>query len=143
MKKFYYLALAALLAIVCNGCSIIGGNVPGYEVKDIHGLWLENGTQHYVRFTSEQSDEIDYLYGREWDEAEDVYEEDLKLHGDGWFKYKFQMNGVLVEIHLMDNGGADIPKIYTVTKLTSTELEFYEEEQKSNTFSFSKVVEKK
>lgn len=95
-----------------------------------------------MRFTTEQSDEAGYLYGREWDEAEDIYEEDLLPHGNGWFKYLFETNGNLTEIHLMDNGGAEIPKVYIVSKLTSTTLEYYEKDHKSISFSFQKMVEK-
>lgn len=118
-----------------------GGNDPEYRLSDLQALWQENGTEHFVRFTTEQSDEAKYLYGREWDEAEDVYEEDLKPYGNGWFKYLFETTGRnLTEIHLMDNGGAEIPKVYVVTKLTNTDLEYYEKDNKNIKFSFSKVV---
>ena len=119
---------------------MISPSQPEYRLSDLQALWLENGTEHYVRFTTEQSDEQKYLYGREWDEAEEVYEEDLKPYGNGWFKYLFETTGSLTEIHLMDNGGAEIPKVYVVSKLTSTELEYYEKDRKNNKFAFSKVV---
>ena len=115
-------------------------NKPEYQLSDLQGLWLENNTEHYVRFTKEQSDETGYLYGREWDEAEDITEDDLLPKGNGWFKYLFETTGSLTEIHLMDNGGAEIPKVYVVTVLTDTELSYYEKDHKSIKFSFSKVV---
>ena len=96
-----------------------------------------------MRFTTEQSDETGYLYGREWDEAQDITEADLKPKGNGWFKYQFKSTGDLTEIHLLDNGGAEIPKVYVVTKLTTDELEYYEKDQKSNKFYFSKIIEEK
>lgn len=140
MRKIYYLALVALVGIAFSSCNMLGPSQPEYRLSDLQALWLENGTEHYVRFTTEQSDEQKYLYGREWDEAEEVYEEDLKPYGNGWFKYLFETTGSLTEIHLMDNGGAEIPKIYVVSKLTSTELEYYEKDRKNNKFAFSKVV---
>lgn len=145
MRRFYYLALVAIVGIAMSSCSLIGGggNNPEYQLSDLQGLWLENNTQHYVRFTTEQSDEPKYLYGREWDEAEDVYEEDLLPYGNGWFKYWFESNGGLHELHLMDNQGAVIPKEYIVSKLTDTDLEYYEKDQKSHKFSFSKQVRSK
>ena len=108
MKKFYYLALVALVGIAFSSCSMIGGkdNEPSYQLSSLQALWQENNTEHFVRFTTEQSDETSYLYGREWDEAEDVFEEDLLPYGNGWFKYKFESNGKLTEIHLMDHAGA-------------------------------------
>jgi len=144
MRRFYYLALVAIVGIAMSSCSLIGGGQKQeFQLSDLQGLWLENNTQHYVRFTAEQSDETAYLYGREWDEAEEVYEEDLLPHGNGWFKYKFETNGNLTEIHLMDNGGAEIPKVYIVTVLTDTQLSYYEKDQTSSKFSFSKQVQSK
>lgn len=142
MKKLYYLAFVAVVGIVLSGCSLFGGggNNPSFNLSDLQGLWEENGTQHYVRFTNEQSDETGYLYGREWDEAEEVYEEDLVYHGNGWFKYEFKTTGDLTEIHLMDNGGAELPKVYVVSTLTSSQLSYYEKDHTSNKFNFSKVV---
>ena len=151
MKKFYLLTLLTLVALVFNSCGIFN-NKPEYKLSDLQGLWLEDKdtTQmmHYVRFTTEQSDEKGYLYGREWDEKEDISEQDLLdflskygIHGNGWFKYLFETTGDLTEIHLMDNGGAEIPKVYVVSKLTDTELKYYEQDRKNISFSFSKVVE--
>ena len=143
MKRFYYLALVAIVGIALSSCSMLNGDkTPEFKLSDLQGLWEENNTQHYVRFTTEQSDETGYLYGREWDEAEEVYEEDLTPHGNGWFKYKFETKGDLHEIHLMDNGGAEIPKEYIVTTLTDSKLEYYEKDRKNNKFYFSKVVVK-
>ena len=141
MRKIYYLALVALVGIAFSSCSLLGGDkTPNFQLSDLQGLWQRNNTQEYVRFTTEQSDEAGYLYGREWNEAEDVHEEDLLPQGNGWFKYKFETNGNLTEIHLMDNGGAEIPKVYVVTKLTSDVLEYYEKDHSSSKFYFSKVV---
>ena len=113
---------------------------PSYQLSDLQGLWQENNTEHYVRFTKEQSEETGYLYGREWDEAEDITEDDLLPKGNGWFKYLFETTGSLTEIHLMDNGGAEIPKVYVVTVLNDTELSYYEKDHKSIKFNFTKVV---
>ena len=144
ISNFKFIA-SAIIGIALSSCSLFGGgggNTPEYRLSDLQGLWLENNTQHYVRFTTEQSDETAYLYGREWDEAEDIFEEDLMPHGNGWFKYKFETSGDLTEIHLMDNGGAEIPKVYVVSKLTDSDLEYYEKDHKNIKYYFSKMVEK-
>lgn len=139
MKNINKFLLLAWLGIALAGCNLF--NKPTeFQLSDLQGLWQENKTMHYVRFTTENSEETGYLYGREWDEADDVFEEDLVFHGNGWFKYKFEKNGNLTEIHLMDNGGAEIPKVYVVTLLTDTDLSYYEKDHKSIKFSFSKVV---
>lgn len=154
MKKLYYLALAAVVGIALSSCSLLGGggsNTPSFSLSDLQGLWEENGTQHYVRFTTEQSDETGYLYGREWNEDEwyeDTPYEDFLIEqrnkqgfpGNGWFKYKFETKGDLHEIHLFDNQGAEIPKEYIVSTLTSSSLTYYEKDYPSSKFYFSKVV---
>ena len=140
-KKISYLALIALVGIAFSSCSLLGGggNDPEYRLSDLQTLWHQDGTRNFVRFTTEQSDEPGYLYGREWDET-DRDEEDLVPYGNGWFKYKFETTGNLTEIHLMDNGGAEIPKVYIVTKLTDTELAYYEKDHPSSKFTFTKVI---
>lgn len=132
-----------VLGIAMTSCGLFNNNNPEYKLSDLQGLWQENNTEHFVRFTTEQSDEAGYLYGREWHEDEDVFESDLKPYGNGWFKYLFETSGNLTEIHLMDNGGAEVPKVYVVSLLTSDKLEYYEKDRTSNKFSFSKVVEAK
>lgn len=148
MKNLKFLLLLAALGVVMTGCSLMGGgDPPEYSLSELQGLWQENSTQHFVRFTTEKSDEASYLYGREWDEAEEIYEQDLidtreilGHPGNGWFKYLFKTNGDLTEIHLMDNGGAEIPKVYVVSALTDTNLEYYEKDHKSNKYYFTKAV---
>lgn len=141
MNKSIKFLLLAFVGVALASCSMF--NKPEYRLSDLQGLWQENQTEHFVRFTTEQSDEAGYLYGREWDEAENIYEDELTPKGNGWFKYEFKTSGDLTEIHLMDNGGAEIPKVYVVSKLTDTALEYYEKEYKTHKYYFTKVVEKK
>ena len=132
---FSTLACIAIAMTSCYGSS----EEPTFIENDLLGLWQEKGTEAYVRFTSEQDETGEYKYGREWDESEDIFESDLLPYGNGWFKYKLVKSN-LTEIHLMDNGGAEIPKIYVVTKLTDTELQY--KDNFGTTHSFDKVVEK-
>ena len=151
MKKFYYLAICAVVSVVLTGCFGFGGSTsetPSFKLGDLQGRWVENGTQHFVHFTTERSEEYPYYLGYEWNEAEEVTEQDvldsreaLGHPGNGWFKYDFKTSGGdLTEIHLMDNEGAEIPKIYVVSKLTETVLEYYEKDRPSSKFAFEKLV---
>ena len=140
MRKSIQFLFLAFVAVALASCDMFNKTTPSYQLSDLQGLWQENNTEHYVRFTTEQSEETGYLYGREWDEAEDITEDDLLPKGNGWFKYLFETTGSLTEIHLMDNGGAEIPKVYVVTVLNDTELSYYEKEHKSIKFNFTKVV---
>ena len=132
---FSTLACIMIAMTSCFGSS----EEPTFVENDLLGLWQETGTEAYVRFTSEKDETGEYKYGREWDESEDIFESDLLPYGNGWFKYKL-VKSDLTEIHLMDNGGAEVPKIYVVTKLTDTELQY--KDNFGTTHSFEKVVEK-
>lgn len=124
-----------LIAAVMTSCFGPGPNPEEVEFKeaDLLGLWQEQNTEVFVRFTSEQDETAEYKYGREWDESEDVFEGDLQPYGNGWFKYKL-VKSDLTEIHLMDNGGADIPKVYQVLKLTAGELQYKDDYGKTHYF---------
>lgn len=145
MKKYILHSLILMWVVVTMAsCFGTGGNSePTFSQSDLYshdGLWQEENTKHYVRFTSEKADTATYLYGREWDEAEDVFESDLVKYGNGWFKYQLVQTN-LTEIHLMDNGGAAVPKVYVVTMLTNSRLEYYDKGLQSAKYKFNKVSE--
>ena len=84
----------------------------------------------------EDTVEGDYFYGYEWTEPESTEDNVLsRYHKNSWFRYKLVQQD-LTYIHLMTNGGADIPKVYKVSSLTSTKLA-YKDDVKS--YSFTKV----
>lgn len=138
MKKIVVLFGAlVLIALAMSSCK--KETDASFEEVNLLGLWQEAGTQLFVRFTAEKDSTGQYKYGREWNEAEDMTESDLVPYGNGWFKYKLQ-KADLTEIHLMDNGGAEIPKVYTVEKLTDSELVYVDDYKKSH--SLLKIAEK-
>lgn len=159
MKKFYHLAICAIVCLTFSSCFFGGGGsgteTPTFSLSDLQGYWQENGTEHYVRFTTERSEEYPYYLGYEWNDdewsdPEMTYEEfliwnrnDLGHPGNGWFKYELKTSGTLTEIHLMDNGGAENPKVYVVSRLTDDELVYYEKEHSSIKYHFSKIVSPK
>ena len=133
---FSTLACIMIAMTSCFGSS----EEPTFVENDLLGLWQETGTEAYVRFTSEQDEAGEYKFGREWNESEDIFESDLLPYGNGWFKYKL-VKSDLTEIHLMDNGGAEVPKVYIVTKLTAGDLEY--KDNFGTTHIFEKVLEVK
>ena len=136
-KKIVFFSIIATVAIAMTSC-FGSSEEPTFVENDLLGLWQEKGTEAYVRFTSEKDNTGEYKYGREWDESEDIFESDLKPYGNGWFKYKL-VKSDLTEIHLMDNGGANIPKVYQVLKLTAGELQY--KDDFGTTHTFDKVLE--
>ena len=136
MKKSTILfGVVAIVAMVMVSCQI---DKPTFQEADLLGLWQENGQEAFVRFTAEKDSTGEYKYGREWDESDDMSESDLKPYGNGWFKYKL-VKSDLTEIHLMDNGSAENPKVYTVLHLTEDALEY--KDDRGITTTFAKVVE--
>ena len=135
-KNSLVLGILVFVSVVMTSC-FGPSNEPSFVEADLLGLWQEEGTEAYVRFTSEADETGEYKYGREWDEGDDVSEGDLTPYGNGWFKYKL-VKSDLTEIHLMDNGGANIPKVYQVVKLTAGELEYRDEYK--NTHRFEKLL---
>jgi hypothetical protein len=135
-RRITILGILAVIALVMTSC-FNHDNTPTFAERDLLGLWQEDGTEAFVRFTTEQDETGEYKYGREWDESEDIFESDLLPYGNGWFKYKLVQSD-LTEIHLMDNGSADIPKIYQVVKLNAGKLQYKDAQGK--TYHFSKVV---
>lgn len=136
-KSILRIALVAMVGAVVASCSL--GTEPTFQENDLLGLWQEDGKGAFVRFTADKDSTGVYKYGCEWNEGEGVSESDLTQYGNGWFKWKL-VKADLTEIHLMENGGADIPKVYTVRKLTDTEL-LYEDDFK-NVHSFQKMAGK-
>ena len=135
-KSILRIALVAMVGAVVASCSL--GTEPTFQENDLLGLWQEDGTEAFVRFSSEKDSTGVYKYGCEWNEGEGVFESDLTMYGNGWFKWKL-VKADLTEIHLMENGGADIPKVYTVIKLTDTELQYKDD---FKTHSFQKMAGK-
>lgn len=136
MKKSLKWTLLLGVIIALASCQQQSVN---FSESDLYGTWQEDGTEAYVRFLTAAEDTIDgeYKFGYEWDLNEDVKPEDLMYHGNGWFKWKL-VEAELTELHLMDNQGAPIPKIYTVSKLTSTEMLLKDNYKREH--SFNKVV---
>ena len=145
-KKILFPSVLAIIAIVMTSCFLNPEPEVVFEEANLLGLWgrdkiagQDSVPVKFVRFTGEIDESGEYKYGRQWDESEDVGESDLQPYGNGWFKYKLVKNN-LTEIHLMDNGGAEIPKVYVVVKLTDTELQYKNE--LGTVTKFEKIVEK-
>lgn len=138
MKKIYLAMLIALVGLAFTGCQQ-EKQQEGFYLGDLQGLWQEDGTKHYVRFTTESADMTGYFWGKQWDEDEKIYEDRLVYHGNGWFKYQLSEKGKLVEIHVMDNDGGLIPKTYIVTTLTNSRMVYYEEGYKNLKEYYNKV----
>ena len=87
----------------------------------LYGKWQEANTQNFEVYKEDGT-------GYTWDEADDVTEAEAQ-------QFTWTLEGdALTHIHIMEMG-ADIPKIYTVTKLTATELAYEDDFGKIHTFN--------
>jgi hypothetical protein len=144
-KKISFVSILAIVAIAMTSCFTNPEPEVVFTEADLLGLWgrgkaagQDSVPVQFVRFTGETDESGEYKYGRQWNVSEAIYEEDLKPYGNGWFKYKL-VKSDLTEIHLMDNGSADIPKIYTVLQLTEDVLKY--KDDRGVIHSYLKVVE--
>lgn len=114
-----------------------------FDENNLYGYWQEDGKEEFLRFLKAEEDTIDgeYKFGYEWDESEDVQEPDVvkDYHGNGWFKWKL-IQSTLTQIHLMSIREAAAPKLYTVKKLTDSELQLQDKDNKDDIEYFHKVV---
>ena len=144
MTKYFRLVLMALVSIAFIGCEMFNKKDDPLSQTALHGLWLEEGTQHYMRFLTQKADTATFEWGKEWDVAQKVTEDRLKDYGNGWFKYELKYvnkQNKMTQIHMMDNGGAEIPQVYIVTPLNNKRLEFYKEGYSKEKQYYNKVIE--
>lgn len=89
------------------------------------GKWQhQTDTTWYRVYTSEPAGE-DFYWGREWNESEDIFEEDLMPYGNGWFKWK-KTDKEVIEWHMTDNSSATIPFEYKILDLDNMEMRYRE-----------------
>lgn len=134
-KSFVWVALIAIVAGFASCTPTIT-----FTEDDLHGRWQEEDKNAYVVYTTEKDTVSDvkdrgYLWGYEWDESDAVYEDDVlkEKYGNGWFVYNLE-GSQLTLINMMSNRGADIPKTYTVTILTNTDLKYQDSEKVEHSY---------
>lgn len=138
MKKFLYVALVAIVGICFVSCD---KKQKEFYLSDLQGLWQNDNTSTwYMRFTMDKADYANCYWGREWgDFGDDITEEDLldpeNIHGNGWFQYKLEVNGEFTYIHMMENKGADVPKVYKMITLTSSKMTFEDDLKTKRSFT--------
>lgn len=105
----------------------------------IVGKWSNKDNPKWFKVYYDDYDEEQCLYwGKEWDENEDIFEEDLKYHGNGWFRWKKE-DGMLHEFATMDYRDVPIHRGYKIVKSTEDSLSYFEAERKSAILRFGKV----
>lgn len=97
-----------------NSALYFEDNIPPADPL-IVGRWQNmDNPQWYKVYYDDYADE-DFYWGKEWDESDDVQEEDLNYHGNGWFRWRKQ-GDELQEFHTMDTRDVPIAKLYKIAK---------------------------
>ena len=109
MKKILtYLSACAVIAILAVSCE---KEPVSFDQTLLYGKW-RSGTLYYKYFANGT--------GGTWDTGEDVQEEDAQD-----FTWTLEY-AELTHIHILEIGGT-VPKVYTVTELTSTTLKYHDD----------------
>ena len=81
----------------------------------LHSVYILRG---WCPFYCAYYDADGFFWGKEWDESDDVHEEDLNYHGNGWFLWK-KDGKLLTELHNMDVQNVKVPKVWRVQHLST------------------------
>lgn len=118
-KTLYYFSLFIAISIFAVSCTPIEESL---DSTLLIGKW-QSGTVFYTYLSSGS--------GSTWDTSDDVTEAEAQS-----FTWTL-VESELTHIHVLELGGT-VPKVYTVTELTSTSLRY--EDDFGKTFSFTKVA---
>ena len=122
MKNFKLLLISilAVSAIILSMSSCSPDTDVEFDQTLLTGKWQENNSLIFEVYGKDGS-------GYTWDEADDVTEAEAQ-------PFTWGLNGnILTQVHTMEMGG-NVPKVYTVTKLTATELIYEDNYGNKHTF---------
>ena len=105
----------------------------------IVGRWVncDNPKWHKVYY-DDYDEEQCFYWGKEWDESEDIYEEDLDYHGNGWFHWD-KRDDIFREFATMSVRNVPIRREYQITLSTQDSLIYREPEHENVVFRFVKI----
>lgn len=121
-------------------------NSAGYAVAEIPhadslivGKWQHSANpQWYKVYYDDYDEDTHKFWGKEWDEAEDLFEEDLTYHGNGWFRWE-KKGALLLEYATMDSRDVPIRQEYKLLLSSHDTLVYCEKDYKHIVFHFSRV----
>ena len=102
------------------------------------GKWQNTDNPGWYQVFYDDYDDENFFWGKEWDETDDVMEEDLRYHGNGWFRWR-KDGKMLLEVSVQDQHSGDIPHEYTIRRLSDDVLELEEREGRRRTYRFTKA----
>jgi hypothetical protein len=120
MKRLALIFLSlAIAALFSTSCSTDEETQASFDESLIIGTWQSNTL--FEKYNQDKS-------GATWDTADDVTEEEAQEFT--WTIDKDQLE----QIHIIVSGG-NVPKVYTITNLTATSMEYKDKFGKIESFS--------
>ncbi len=119
--KLFLISILAVSAIIVSMSSCSPNKDVELDQTLLYGKWQETNSLNFEVYNADGT-------GYTWDEADDVTEAEAQQ-----FTWTLEED-VLTHIHIMEMDGS-IPKVYTVTKLTATELTYEDDFGKAHTFN--------
>ena len=104
------------------------------------GKWTSDNNPKWYKVYYDDYAGDDFFWGKEWNEAEDVLEEDLRFHGNGWFKWRKKGNELL-EVAMQDQGVGEVPHEYLVQDNTDSLLTVAEKSHRMRSLRFHRAVD--
>ena len=102
------------------------------------GKWQSKDNPRWFKVYYDDYDEDEKLYwGKEWDESEDVFEDDLQYHGNGWFRWE-KRGKILHEYATMDVRDVPIYRGYKMRYSSKDSLAYAEPGRKKKVFCFTR-----
>ena len=160
MNRKLILWLCVALVVLAGAVTIVHFVVPGSRMdvvgrftNDVYyyddgspaadpaivGTWQNAENPKWFKVYYDDYDGDGYYWGKEWDESDDVFEEDLNYHGNGWFRWRKEGKN-LREEHQMEIGSAIVPKTWRV-KTKSDSLLLFSTFVKNKCDRFGRVQE--
>jgi hypothetical protein len=100
------------------------------------GKWKNMDNHGWYKVYYDDDDGEGHYWGKEWDESDEVFEEDLSFHGNGWFRWT-KSNDTLYEYSTMDFRDVPIAHIYIIKAFDSLNISMAETNKRS-TYYFVK-----
>jgi hypothetical protein len=102
------------------------------------GKWRNQANAGWYKVYYDDYDGDGFYWGKEWDESDDVFEEDLRYHGNGWFRWR--KNGKeLLEMATMDERDVPIAKTYIIATNSADSLIYKDASRKKTFYRFGRV----
>lgn len=125
-KRTVYMALLAALVCLVAACGDKENHI-SVNPSQVEGLWVKSGTEEYWRYNADYS-------GVTWDESDSIFEQESNLT----YRWSLQQD-VLTHVFSGAQGNQAVPKVYTITEISSSLMRW--EDDYGLSYTLKKITE--